>query len=161
MIEKLQVRAAAACNASPSMESQCQLVSYFRYPLVTGILDLAETCPIREALYWRWIAKVSAIHFTTASVVITFIWHKEELFCEWEIGSKQPWNFSVEIKFAAVKFSLVLIFVDATYDKNFLTAKISRITVYIGIMKVWGFWPEIIHLDIFFLTLWGYWLGLA
>jgi len=41
------VRAAATRNASPSMKNQCQLASYFRYPLVAGILDLAETCPTR------------------------------------------------------------------------------------------------------------------
>ena len=41
------VRATAARNASPLMESKHQLAmaSYFYYPLVTGILDLAETCP--------------------------------------------------------------------------------------------------------------------
>jgi len=45
------VRAAAARNASPSMESQRQLASYFHYPLVAGILDLAETWALLERPY--------------------------------------------------------------------------------------------------------------
>ena len=28
-------------------KSQCQLASYFHYPLISGMLDLAETCPTR------------------------------------------------------------------------------------------------------------------
>ena len=59
------VRAVAARNASPSMESQRQLASYFRYPLVAGTLDLPYSV---ERPYWRWVASVSAIHFTSASV---------------------------------------------------------------------------------------------
>jgi len=43
------IRAAAACNAFPSIESQRQLASYFCYPLVAGILDLAD----RDLLYSR------------------------------------------------------------------------------------------------------------
>jgi len=35
----------AAHNVFPSMENQSQLANYFHYPLVAGILDLAETCP--------------------------------------------------------------------------------------------------------------------
>ena len=74
-----------------------------------------------------------AIHFTTESVAMSLDIYlaptiKEELFFKWEIGIKQPWNFSVEIKFAVVKFSSVLIFVDRTTDENFLTSKISGIT---------------------------------
>jgi len=71
--------------------------------------------------YRRWVTRVSAIYFTTASLAITFIWHqlpiKEELFCEQEIvNNKQPWNFSIKIKFTVVKFLSVLIFVNV---KNF------------------------------------------
>jgi len=121
------VRAAAARNASPLMENQHQLASYFCYPLVAGILDLAETCP-------TWGPTEDELPgcqpFTTESVAIYLVpTIKEELFCKQEIGIKQPWNFSVEIKFTVVKFLSVLIFVDATND-DFLTAKISRITVW-------------------------------
>jgi len=44
------------------------------------------------------------------------------------------------------------------------TVSYSTVVLYIRIMKVLGFWPEIItpnQLNIYFLTLWEHWLGLA
>ena len=44
------------------------------------------------------------------------------------------------------------------------TVSYSTVVLYIGIMKVRGFWPKLSpqnQLDIYFLTLWEYWLGLA
>ena len=40
----------------------------------------------------------------------------------------------------------------------------SMVVLYIGIIKVWGFWPKIIppkQLDIYFLTLWEHWLDVG
>ena len=91
------------------------------YPLVAGILDLALLKAQPTEAYLRWVARVLAIHFTTASLAITFIWHqlsRKSYFCKQQIAIKQPWNLSVEIKFAVVKFLLVLIFVDTTGDEN-------------------------------------------
>ena len=105
------------------MESLTQLTSYFHYPLVAGI----ETCPPWEALLkisHKGVGhSICGYHIYLAPTI------KEELFCEWEIGIKQPWNFNVEIKFSVVTFSSVLILVDATNSENFLMAKISGITV--------------------------------
>ena len=40
----------------------------------------------------------------------------------------------------------------------------TQSSLYIGIMKVWGFWSKLSlqnQLDIYFLTLWEHWLGIA
>ena len=119
------VKAATAHNDSPSLESQRQLASYFRYPLSSTWPRIA----LLERPYWRCIAKVSVSHHSICGYH-TYLAPtiKEELFCEWEIGIMQPWNSSVEIKFAVVNFVGFNLH-RCNQWRKFLTVKISGITI--------------------------------
>jgi len=61
--------------------------------------------------------------------------------------------------------TLIPLLLDVQHPAVGIIIKLSYSTVvlYIGIMKVWGFWFELSpqnQLDICFLALWEYWLGL-
>ena len=77
------VRAAAAYNTSPSLESQRQIASYFHYPLVAGILDLAKIWPTQEALLK--MSRLGISHSYHDSICVYHIYlaptAKEELCC--------------------------------------------------------------------------------
>ena len=76
------------------------------------------------------------------------------MWCEPLMGGSSEVGKSVQFRFIGT----------SSVDVYEYMSSYSTVVLYIGIMKVRGFWPQIItqnQLDIYFLTVWEYFLGIA